>query len=139
MKVKQVIVVRKDLKMRRGKAIAQGAHASMKIFFDQMYKIHFSKGDYHWTENCEDGWLCHLDPEMEAWKEGAFTKVCVYVNSEKELLEIVRLGKQAGLPTALITDSGRTEFDGVPTNTCCAIGPALSSKIDVITGDLPLY
>jgi peptidyl-tRNA hydrolase len=27
--MKQVIVMRKDLKMRRGKEIAQGAHASM--------------------------------------------------------------------------------------------------------------
>jgi len=34
MEVKQVIVLRKDLQMRKGKMIAQGAHASMKVFFD---------------------------------------------------------------------------------------------------------
>jgi PTH2 family peptidyl-tRNA hydrolase len=143
MEVKQVIVVRKDLKMRKGKAIAQGCHASLKIFFDRMQKVYW--GDATNTEVDDDvpyngyDWVSELTPEMESWKDGIFTKVCVYVNSEEELLEIVRLSEQAGLPTALITDSGRTEFNNVPTNTCCAIGPDLSSKIDVITGELPLY
>lgn len=35
---KQVIIIRTDTepKMRKGKMIAQGAHASMKVFFDMM-------------------------------------------------------------------------------------------------------
>lgn len=121
--------------MRRGKEIAQSCHASLKIFFDRMLR----RGAPLFENPQQPRYLCKMTPEMEAWKEGAFTKICVYVNSEEELLEIVRLSEQAGLPTALITDSGLTEFNGVPTNTCCAIGPAMSSKIDVITGELPLY
>ncbi len=39
---------------------------------------------------------------------------------------------------ALITDAGRTEFHGEPTNTTLAIGPDYSEKIDKITGGLPL-
>lgn len=34
--IKQVIIVRTDLNMRNGKMVAQGAHASMKVFFDMM-------------------------------------------------------------------------------------------------------
>jgi PTH2 family peptidyl-tRNA hydrolase len=34
---KQVIIIRKDLNMRKGKMIAQGAHASMKAIFDLMW------------------------------------------------------------------------------------------------------
>ena len=136
--VKQVIVMRKDLKMRKGKIAAQAAHASLKIFFDRMSQVYW--GDRESPNSDEEyDWVSELTPEMEEWKEGAFTKICLYVNSEEELLEIVRLSKQAGIPTALITDSGRTEFNGVPTNTCCAIGPDFASKIDVITGELPLY
>ena len=131
--IKQVIVVRKDLNMRKGKIAAQSCHASLKIFFDRMERY------YNSLDMETDTFMCHMTPDMVEWKEGAFTKICLYVNSEEELLDIVRLSKQAGLPTALITDSGKTEFNGVPTNTCCAIGPAMASKIDVITGELNLY
>ncbi|MGK4455994.1 peptidyl-tRNA hydrolase [Klebsiella pneumoniae] len=47
--------------------------------------------------------------------------------------------QEADLTVSLITDSGLTEFNGVPTNTCLAIGPHKASKIDAITGHLPLF
>jgi PTH2 family peptidyl-tRNA hydrolase len=40
--------------------------------------------------------------------------------------------------TALILDSGVTEFGGVPTNTAVAVGPDQVGKVDAITGGLPL-
>jgi len=43
------------------------------------------------------------------------------------------------LETHLITDNGTTEFNSVPTNTCIAIGPDYSDKIDMITKHLKLY
>ena len=36
MGIKQIIVVRKDLNMRKGKIASQCAHASMKVFFDRL-------------------------------------------------------------------------------------------------------
>jgi len=39
--VKQVIVVRKDLNMRKGKIAAQASHASLKVFFDRMKSFFF--------------------------------------------------------------------------------------------------
>ena len=137
--------MRKDLKMRKGKISAQAGHACMKIFFDlmqQLYQDDGSMASFGIGNKCipvEGNFEIQMTPEMAHWKNGAFIKICVYVNSDEELLDIVSQAEEAGLPVALITDSGQTEFNGVPTNTCCAIGPDLVEKIDKITGDLPLY
>ena len=80
----------------------------------------------------------NLTPQMQDWINGSFAKVCVKVNSEEELMEIHDKAKEAGLEVHLITDSGRTEFGGVPTRTCLAIGPDEAEKIDNITGELTL-
>ena len=58
--------------------------------------------------------------------------------SEEELLELHHKALLANIPTVLITDSGKTEFHGVPTITCIAIGPYYSEEIDKITSKLKL-
>lgn len=86
-------------------------------------------------------WECSItltDVEW-AWVNGLFTKVCLQVSSEAELLDIHRRAQDAGLISSLIQDAGQTEFGGVPTYTCCAIGPDTAEKIDPITGGLALY
>jgi len=108
---KQVIVVRKDLGMRTGKAIAQAAHASLAA-----YKIADKTSE-----------------AFKSWDEGLFRKICVYVNSEQELLEIHEKAKSANLTCVLIEDSGLTEFRGVKTKTCLCIGPDWDEKINPIT------
>jgi PTH2 family peptidyl-tRNA hydrolase len=125
MQAKQVIVMRKDLNMRKGKMIAQGAHASLKVFLDRGA---LGPGGYEFT----------VTPAMAAWLGGRFTKVCVSVDSEAALDEIVAKAQAANVPCALIVDAGATEFHGVPTKTCCAIGPAWTDEVDAITGALPL-
>ena len=124
--IKQVIVLRKDLNMRKGKMIAQGAHASMKVILD----LNESKTD--------DFMLIPLNAITREWFLGSFAKIALSVDSEHELMEIHHKAKRAELPCTLITDAGRTEFKGVPTNTAVAIGPAKSEDIDKITGDLKL-
>lgn len=136
MNAKQVIVIRKDLGMRKGKMISQGCHVSMKVFFDRMRK-EISQNRGGWYED-RVTWITDMTPEMEAWKEGIFTKICVSVDSEAELLDIHNKAKEAGIPTALIQDCGLTEFNGVPTYTCVAVGPDTCEKIDPITGGLKL-
>lgn len=123
---KQVIVMRKDLGMRKGKMIAQGAHASLKVLTDRC-----SHAD-------DSTFSIALTPAMAAWLTGRFTKVCVSVDSEAALDAVVERARAAGVPVALIVDAGKTEFHGVPTKTCCAVGPAWSDEVDAITGDLPL-
>ena len=129
--VKQVIVMRKDLNMRKGKMISQGAHASMKVFFDRLiYNENLPKGGY-WR-------ALNFSPKEKEWIEDKFTKICVSVNSEQELLDVYNAATANGIRSALIQDAGLTEFGGVPTYTCCAIGPDDIEKIDAITGKLPL-
>jgi PTH2 family peptidyl-tRNA hydrolase len=122
---KQVIVMRKDLGMRKGKMIAQGAHASLRVLLER---------------GAADGdrYLIEMTAAMKAWMTGRFTKVCVSVDSEAALDEVVARAKAAGVPCALIVDAGQTEFHGVPTKTCCAVGPAWVDEVDAITGSLPL-
>jgi peptidyl-tRNA hydrolase, PTH2 family len=124
---KQVIVMRKDLNMRKGKMIAQGAHASMKVLLDAGHPS--DDGSYTFA----------MTPAMTQWiVTGRFAKVCVGVTSEAALDDIYARAKAAGLPVAMIVDSGKTEFHGVPTKTCCAVGPAWTDEIDAITGELTL-
>lgn len=120
--VKQVIVIRKDLKMRRGKEIAQGAHAAMMWL----------------AERVRDGVAMLSEPEAK-WINGSFKKICVKVESEEELLAIFQDAKGKGLMARLVTDAGLTEFKGVPTKTCIAIGPDWADKIDPVTGKLETY
>ncbi len=127
--VKQVIVIRTDLNMRRGKEAAQASHASMKVFFDRMKK---SEKSEHQNYNTQ------FTPEMEAWMQGAFTKVVVGVETEDQIYQLAEQARQANIPYAIIIDNGMTEFAGNKTTTALAIGPDEAIKIDKITGDLKL-
>jgi len=141
MDIKQVIVMRKDLrnlkgeKVRTGKLIGQGAHASMAIFFKLIDPD--KEGPIKETFNdCE--YIIKIPHDMDIWRKDIFTKVVLAVNSNEELLDIYNKANEANLPTVLITDSGQTEFLG-PTNTCIAIGPAKIDKINPITSHLSTF
>lgn len=128
-KVKQVIVMRtefiiddKKITPRKGKMIAQGAHASLNVFIS-------GNGGFQPIKN---------DSPAQKWLDGTHTKVCVQVKTEEELVDVYEKAKEKGITCSLITDVGLTEFGGVPTKTCCAIGPWWSDEIDEITGNLNL-
>jgi len=113
--LKQILVLRTDLKMRRGKEIAQGAHASM------------------------GGLIAHRrDPFMRMWLTGPFAKIAVGIDGEAALLSLHEAARAEGLPACLIQDAGRTEFGGVPTYTALAIGPGEPEALKELTGHLKL-
>jgi len=135
--VKQVIVIRKDLNMRKGKIAAQVAHAAMKVFFDRM--IFTEQLSHNATKKIEVAKIGPITPEMKKWMVGAFTKVVVSVNSEEEIYDLAKRATDLDiLLHAVIIDSGFTEFHGNKTTTCIALGPDKSKKIDELTRDLPL-
>lgn len=119
-KIKQVLIVRKDLNMRRGKENAQCSHASQAFMVNT-----YLNGGKPYKDAIE-------------WYKSGQTKICVSVNSEEELLKIFNDAKNMGLETHIITDAGHTEFNGTPTKTVVSIGPNDAAKIDKITGGLPL-
>ena len=116
MAYKQVIILRKDLNMRKGKMVAQGAHASLGAIIDAGLD----------------------DARVKAWMGGNYAKICVSANSAEEIAALSTQAVKQGLISFLVTDSGLTEFHGIPTITALAIGPDISEKIDPITGELPL-
>ena len=123
---KQVLVVRKDLNMRKGKIAAQADHASMMVFSQ---KAVVQAGVFQ----------CLVTEAMEEWFANSFAKICVQVDSEEELEAVYYKALDAGVPAALCVDSGRTEFKGVATKTVVAIGPDYIEKIDKITGEMKLF
>ena len=150
MHTKQVIVFRKDLlkgpnAIRKGKFGAQVAHASLgallKLFNISKKELirlglygDIEPGQIHYEYSVTFGENTVLDD----WLNGKFTKVVVSVDSDEELLELNKALDETVIPHALITDSGLTEFHGVPTNTCLGIGPYEAEEIDKFTGNLPL-
>jgi PTH2 family peptidyl-tRNA hydrolase len=134
--IKQVIVMRKDLKMRRGKEIAQGSHASMSFLSRRLQEM--LKRQYEEGYDLPSLETAFSDAELE-WLQGLFTKVCLQVDSEDELVAVHIAALDAGLECHLIEDSGATEFHGVKTKTCLAIGPDDADKINEVTGHLKLY
>lgn len=144
-KAKQMIVVRRDLKMRKGKIAAQAGHACVEAVLlalvregrlDQLR----ATPDENWVYVERDESDASDEPTaLTDWFDAGVAKVCVYVDSEEELLEIHRKARELGLVCALVRDAGHTEFHGEPTYTCLAFEPLYADQIDPLTGDLPLY
>ena len=112
---KQVILIRTDLKMKRGKEIGQGAHASCEAIADRLD-----------------------DPIVKTWRAGSYAKIVLAVSNEEELVKLHSAAVAAGLPNFLVTDEGRTQFHGQRTKTAAAIGPGDPAEIDALTGHLKL-
>jgi len=113
---KQVVVVRSDLEIGRGKIAAQAGHAAVSAA-EEARKLHST-------------W-------WKAWLNEGQCKIVLKVRSEKELLKLEEEAKELGLPSVLICDRGLTQLPP-STITCLGIGPAPSEKVDKITGKLAL-
>jgi PTH2 family peptidyl-tRNA hydrolase len=113
---KQVIAVRTDLNMSRGKIAVQVAHGSVSAA--EQARV-----------NKQAIW--------RAWLREGQKKVAVKVASEEELLELRRMAVSHNLPHALIRDAGMTELPP-GTLTVIGIGPAKTEIIDEVTGELKL-
>jgi len=110
---KQVILVRADLKLPKGKLAAQAAHASVDAVLKSDSKL------------------------VKAWRDEGMAKIVVKVKDEKELIKYFQLAKDSDLTASLITDAGRTVI-APGTKTCVGIGPDEEEKINHITGELSL-
>jgi PTH2 family peptidyl-tRNA hydrolase len=110
---KQVILVRQDLKLPKGKLAAQAAHASVDAVLKSDSKL------------------------VKAWRDEGMAKIVLKVKDEKELIKYFQFAKDSDITTSLITDAGRTVI-APGTKTCVGIGPDDEEKIDQITSELSL-
>lgn len=113
--IKQVIVVRNDLGMGKGKIAAQVGHACV------LGAEHVRKSHPSW---------------FEKWWEGQ-AKIVLKVNSHKELDQVKMDAIELNLPWSEVSDAGHTQI-APGTVTCISIGPAPEDLIDKITRDLKL-
>ena len=136
---KQMIVMRRDLKMRKGKIAAQAGHACVEATLlalmreNRLNDLRESE-DYLTLDTAGK----EPSPLSDRFTRGV-AKICVYVDSEEALLEIDRKAKEMGYISALIQDAGMTEFHGEPTYTCLALEPLTAEQVDPLTGNLPLF
>jgi peptidyl-tRNA hydrolase, PTH2 family len=110
---KQVILIRQDLKLSKGKLAAQVAHASVEATLKSDKSI------------------------VTKWRNQGMKKVVLKVASTKDLIKYNQLAKDANIKTALIKDAGHTELKP-GTTTCLGVGPDEEDKIDSITGKLQM-
>lgn len=111
--MKQVIVFRKDIKMGKGKIVAQGCHAAI--------------GSYK-----------HTDPKkIEKWEKDGCAKIALKIDTLDELLELRKEALIKKIPNFLVTDAGKTQLP-TSTITCLGIGPDEDEIIDSLTNDLKL-
>ncbi len=111
--MKQVILVRTDIRMSTGKKIAQACHASVGAVFNADDKI------------------------VDYWNETGAKKIALKVVGENAIKDLHSAAKKMRLPCFLVADAGLTELEP-GTITALAIGPADDSKIDKITGNIKL-
>ncbi len=109
-------MVRGELRLTAGKAAVQVAHASVLL-----------------TRQAE----ARAAREFELWWAGGQRKVALVVPTLRDLEEVERRARAAGIPTVWVEDAGFTE---VPpgTRTCLGLGPAPDSVLDPVTGALDL-
>jgi|SRR5580704_16227510 PTH2 family peptidyl-tRNA hydrolase len=114
--IKQVMVVRTDLEMGKGKIAAQVAHAALESAEESMHM--------------RTSWY-------QDWKSQGQAKIVLKGTSDAQLHELFKKARSMGLPSSLIQDAGRTQLEP-GTVTCLGIGPAPVDLIDKITGQLKL-
>lgn len=155
MQTKQVIIFRKDLLkgengIRKGKFGAQCAHASLCAFlswFEKKKSRTIKGGLYEPDQQFFE--MSYKEPTGENedkglynnWANGIYTKVVLGIENEEELMKVYHAFQNEelfpiGVPMALITDIGKTEFHGNATVTCLGEGPYLSEELDKVTKDM---
>ena len=112
---KQVIVVRKDLKLSKGKLAVQACHASLGAY--QIASKKYAR-------------------ETKAWMNQGGKKAVVYVSSKAALLKLKEKIPRK-VPAYIVHDAGKTHLKP-GTLTCMGLGPFDSEILDIYTGKLKL-
>jgi len=113
---KQVIAIRTDLKMSKGKTAVQVAHGSVSSYIK--------------TKKFYPDWA-------EKWLSEGQKKIAVKITSEEEMMLLAEKARKHEIPFSIINDAGLTQLPP-GTATVIGIGPSRELLIDKVSKDLPL-
>lgn len=114
--IKQVILVRNDLDMGKGKLAAQVAHASVISYLETVKVNKEIVGE---------------------WLEHGQKKIVLKVDDDKAIKKLYEAFKFKKIPCGLVNDAGLTQLPS-GTITTLGVGPWKSSEIDFFTRALKL-
>lgn len=110
---KQVIILRKDVGMDKGKMIVHAIHAAIDSMRNSDEEI------------------------IKKWEKEGSKKIVLKINSMKEFEKVEAQLKKAKVPFVVIKDAGLTQLKR-GTVTALGVGPVEEKKVDKITGKLKL-
>ena len=116
---KVVLIIRRDLKLRRGKEIAQGCHTSVLL------AAYYEK----YINNCATYFK---------WRNGIHKTIVLQAEGLPDLVQIAAKAAKLGVCSNYVTDIGLTELE-TATITALFLGPDYNEKLDQITSNLKLY
>lgn len=111
---KCVVIIRNDLKISKGKVIAQTSHGIVNMIL-----------------NCNKN-------KISNWRDNGEKIVSVKVNDITTMLKVIEISERKGVYNYMVVDAGHTEVQP-NTPTVCIIGPDTDTKIEKLTGQLKLY
>lgn len=130
--VKQLIIVRTDLGLSKGRLVSQGAHASLAVITNMMNRSISNGGLIQYTLPTTFG------SDVDIWLHETFTKVVLKVDSKQQLLDLYKKANELGLHTSFIRESSLIDENGDHTLTCIAVGPAKDEYLLPISEGLKL-
>ena len=112
--MKQAIVVRKDIRMSKGKVAGQVAHASLKSYKNTPPYI------------------------QKEWDNTDYTKIILKCNNLETIYNLQEQADKENISNFIVHDLGHTQIHANSV-TCIGLGPDTDKNIDKLTQDLKLY
>lgn len=116
------LIVRTDLKMGKGKAAAQCAHAALGA-----YRLMLNEGQS--SQNL---------PLLKRWEHSGQAKITLQVPNKEDMDLLFAKAISLNINSYIVHDAGRTQI-AAGSATVLALGPAPKLVLDQVTGDLKLY
>lgn len=125
--IKQVIVVRKDLNLKKTDLATQVATASMGFLLENN------------ESERNDEITVKLSNEEAQWLNGTFEKIIVGVDSEQDLRELMFRAELEGIGVYAVRGKTKGKHENDYVLMCAALGPDDSSVIGSVTGHLKSF
>lgn len=124
--MKQAVVVRRDLRMRRAEVASYVAKASSRFLYDNREK------------SPDDHLIVPFSHEESEWFYGNQKVIVLGVQSEADLKKIIDRAEVQGLTVSVMERHEDEKMGQDYSPICAAIGPHDDDTIDAITGGLRL-